>query len=294
MQTQRVTHQRRMRALYAVAVPADSSLTQVAVYRRTLGASLERVWENVHDWEHLPWLHAASFSRIALEEQGGWGWRARIGVAGGSEILLELVVEDDRRYVSRTLAGPGAASEIWTSLAPRGANETAIEVGFHLPGVAAGSAQAAKLGERMTALYTRLWDEDEAMMRERAAQLALASDAQRARASDGGGAPTSARDGLDLGDEHALRAQPPRVVEWRGRRYRVLREGGEWVAHAVVCPHWLGPLEHADVRDGQVTCPWHGYRFDVRSGRRCDAESPMRLAPAPRVVCADGRLRLVS
>ena len=44
-------------------------LTRVAVYRRTIAASLERVRENVHDWEHLPWLHRESFSSI---DSGAW------------------------------------------------------------------------------------------------------------------------------------------------------------------------------------------------------------------------------
>jgi nitrite reductase/ring-hydroxylating ferredoxin subunit len=39
-----------------------------------------------------------------------------------------------------------------------------------------------------------------------------------------------------------------------------------------VCPHFGGPLDDAPVDDrGIVTCPWHGYRFDVRTGRRVTA-----------------------
>jgi hypothetical protein len=55
----------------------DSDLTTVATYRRTIGASAERVWENVLDWEHLPWLHSGSFSDIVCNGAGEWGWRAR-------------------------------------------------------------------------------------------------------------------------------------------------------------------------------------------------------------------------
>ena len=43
--------------------------------------------------------------------------------------------------------------------------ETDVEVAFHVPGVAEG--QRAALGEAYRALYARLWDEDEAMMRRR-------------------------------------------------------------------------------------------------------------------------------
>ncbi|MGE0682172.1 MAG: hypothetical protein AB7P69_14895, partial [Candidatus Binatia bacterium] len=54
------------------------SLTLVATYRRTIHASLERVLENVRDWEHLPWLHRSSFRSIELLEQTSTSWRARI------------------------------------------------------------------------------------------------------------------------------------------------------------------------------------------------------------------------
>ena len=43
---------------------------RVAIYRRTLPVSIARVWENVYDWEHLPWLHSESFTVIELEESG--------------------------------------------------------------------------------------------------------------------------------------------------------------------------------------------------------------------------------
>ena len=74
---------------------SEGELTRVGVYHRTLPTSGERVWENVRDWEHLPWLHSRSFASIECLDDGDWGWRARIGLAGGAEILLELVIEDD-------------------------------------------------------------------------------------------------------------------------------------------------------------------------------------------------------
>ena len=41
-------------------------LNVVATYRRTIHASLERIWENVLDWEHLPWLHRSAFAAAEL------------------------------------------------------------------------------------------------------------------------------------------------------------------------------------------------------------------------------------
>lgn len=249
-------------------------LVSVARYERRVRASAERVWENVRDWEHLPWLHASSFQSIELEDSGDWGWRATIGLHGDGEIRLELVI-DGARYVSRTLEGPGAGGEIWTTVTPHAEDQTDIVVEFLVPGVPPEHRDA--VGDVFLRLYTQLWDEDETMMRQRTRELA-------GRAAASGAA-------LDLGPEDALRASLPRVVEFEGKRYRIATVAGELVVYASACPHWLGPLPEP-ATDGTVTCPWHGYRFDARSGRRCDAASPMRLSPPPRIKRKGDRVRL--
>ncbi len=40
-----------------------------------------------------------------------------------------------------------------------------------------------------------------------------------------------------------------------------------------VCPHAGGPLSDGDIQGSVVTCPWHGWRFDV-----CTGVSPMNPA----------------
>jgi nitrite reductase/ring-hydroxylating ferredoxin subunit len=243
----------------------------VSVYERTVRASTERVWENVHDWEHLPWLHGESFSSIDCVDSGGWGWRARIGLQpsdASRAILLELVVEpDEPRYVSRTLEGNGAGTEIWTHVDARSSDETRITVEFWLKDVAEGDV--AGLGAMFTKLYTRLWDEDEEMMQGRERELC-------ARGATNEVAPSR----LHLGPADELTL--PVLVDYAGRRFRVIRHAGGLVAHAVVCPHLLGPLGDAPVMDGRVVCPWHGYAFDVATGRECSGRR-LRLAPAPSV-----------
>jgi nitrite reductase (NADH) small subunit len=36
-----------------------------------------------------------------------------------------------------------------------------------------------------------------------------------------------------------------------------------------ICPHAGGPLAQGVVRGTVVTCPWHGWQFDVTTGRHC-------------------------
>jgi nitrite reductase/ring-hydroxylating ferredoxin subunit len=72
-------------------------------------------------------------------------------------------------------------------------------------------------------------------------------------------------------------------VELNGEPFRILElEDGVLVAHSTICPHWLGPLEEVMPEDGILRCPWHGYRFDLRTGANADGRG-CRLAPAPRV-----------
>ena len=52
-----------------------------------------------------------------------------------------------------------------------------------------------------------------------------------------------------------------------GRKVAVFRVGGALHAMDGVCPHRGGPLGEGTVADGVVTCPWHGWRFEVRTGK---------------------------
>jgi len=41
---------------------------------------------------------------------------------------------------------------------------------------------------------------------------------------------------------------------------------GEIFALKNECPHMGGPLGEGDLENQIVTCPWHGWQFDVRTG----------------------------
>ncbi|HEY2760088.1 MAG TPA: Rieske 2Fe-2S domain-containing protein [Pirellulales bacterium] len=42
---------------------------------------------------------------------------------------------------------------------------------------------------------------------------------------------------------------------------------GEFFALDGVCPHQGGPLSEGEISGCIVTCPWHGWQFDVRTGQ---------------------------
>jgi len=255
-------------------------IVTVAVYERLIRASLERIWENVLDWEHLPALHRESFTSVRRIESGEWGWSAQVRVPGSErELTLRVALDRDAlRYVTTTVEGPGAGTEIWTTLEPKSERETQIRVEFRVPDVS--PERIATLGAGYRAVYAKLWDEDEAMMRRREAMLAAQKQPQ-----------ARSREPLELGAEADVRAKLPLDVVVDGRPFRIVELDGALVAHSTVCPHWLGPLE-AGRREGYtVACPWHDYRFDLRTARSCDGRG-LRLAPAPEVRLEGGQVSL--
>jgi nitrite reductase/ring-hydroxylating ferredoxin subunit len=56
------------------------------------------------------------------------------------------------------------------------------------------------------------------------------------------------------------------VVEAGGRTLALFNVDGTFHAIDNGCPHRGGPLGEGDLAGAIVTCPWHGYRYDVRTG----------------------------
>ena len=51
-----------------------------------------------------------------------------------------------------------------------------------------------------------------------------------------------------------------------GQEIAVFKSGGGFYAMDGVCPHQGGPLHEGYVADGEVTCPWHAWAFDIKTG----------------------------
>lgn len=72
--------------------------------------------------------------------------------------------------------------------------------------------------------------------------------------------------------------------QWRGFRILarpvgiVLEPGGRFRAMEVGCKHENANLLEGAIRDGVVTCPWHGWRYDLRTGE-CVWGSKLCLRP---------------
>lgn len=56
------------------------------------------------------------------------------------------------------------------------------------------------------------------------------------------------------------------VAEVNGKTLAVFNVNGEFRAIDNTCLHRGGPLGEGDVEGNVVTCPWHGWQFDVTTG----------------------------
>jgi len=65
------------------------------------------------------------------------------------------------------------------------------------------------------------------------------------------------------------------VVE--DRMVALFNVGGEFHALDGVCPHQGGPLGQGELQGCIITCPWHGWQFDVSSGQH--QTSPSLIHP---------------
>lgn len=56
-------------------------------------------------------------------------------------------------------------------------------------------------------------------------------------------------------------------VEFDGRVVALFNVNGQIHALDGICPHAGGPLGEGQLEGTVVTCPWHGWQFDVTNGQ---------------------------
>lgn len=261
----------------AVNYQRIEQLQYLGNYVRELPVNMARMMENALDWEHLSHVHASSFSDITKIASGQWGWRASAlpTVGDGEWQTLELLLDTQRHYwATSVISGPAQSIEIHTQATALNEQSIEVDVRFY-SAVDVPEEQVGLYVDVLQQQYALLYDEDEGLMQGRQAAL----DAREMRSESTAGGPST----VSVGKTEMLSMSEPISVDTDQGRFCVRYREGHWIAHSAVCPHLLGPLDTADVaEDGTVTCPWHGYRFDVVSGKNVDGKC-RGLASAPAV-----------
>ncbi len=59
----------------------------------------------------------------------------------------------------------------------------------------------------------------------------------------------------------------PHLVTVGNSQVALVGDGDAWFAMDARCPHQGGPLADGSVSDGALQCPWHGYKFNLKTGK---------------------------
>jgi nitrite reductase/ring-hydroxylating ferredoxin subunit len=71
-----------------------------------------------------------------------------------------------------------------------------------------------------------------------------------------------------------LRENQPRLLVVRGKRICMARYNGKILAVQDKCTHNGESLSKGNINYmGEVICPWHGYRFNLKTGREGSQQS---------------------
>ena len=60
-----------------------------------------------------------------------------------------------------------------------------------------------------------------------------------------------------------------------------LAGGDDYVAFEPRCPHANGPIAEGRLHGSVIVCPWHFFRFDLRTGKPPGADSILELKRYP-------------
>lgn len=90
----------------------------------------------------------------------------------------------------------------------------------------------------------------------------------------------------DLGLETDVPDHRPKCVRVDGRAFALFRVDGDLYCLENRCTHMGGPLCQGSLQAAVVVCPWHGSRFDVRTGQVVGGPAPTPVHAVP--VTVDG------
>jgi nitrite reductase/ring-hydroxylating ferredoxin subunit len=80
---------------------------------------------------------------------------------------------------------------------------------------------------------------------------------------------------VDANEANAVLAEnQPRLLILRDKRICLARHNGKILAVQDKCSHNGESLSKGSINYlGEVICPWHGYRFNLKTGRECAQQS---------------------
>jgi 3-phenylpropionate/trans-cinnamate dioxygenase ferredoxin subunit len=79
-----------------------------------------------------------------------------------------------------------------------------------------------------------------------------------------------------------------KLVQAGKHRIAMFNIGGSHYAIEDTCPHRGGPLSDGNVASDEVICPWHGSRFDIKTGAVVSPPARQGVKSFPIRIAGDG------
>ena len=79
-----------------------------------------------------------------------------------------------------------------------------------------------------------------------------------------------------------------KTVDATGTEIALFNAGGKFLAVANTCPHRGGPLGGGELEGTVLTCPWHGWQFEMTTG--ATVQDPQESVPTYRTEVRNGEV----
>ncbi|MGA8844747.1 MAG: non-heme iron oxygenase ferredoxin subunit [Nitrososphaeraceae archaeon] len=86
------------------------------------------------------------------------------------------------------------------------------------------------------------------------------------------------KDFVKVAESKDIEPSSMKAVDVAGEKVCIINIEGNYYAIGNVCTHVGGPLDEGTLEGYEVECPWHGSKFDVRTGE--PTKPPARQAVA--------------
>ncbi len=78
---------------------------------------------------------------------------------------------------------------------------------------------------------------------------------------------------------HEIPAGTAKMVKVKGKPVAIFNLNGTFYATDDTCPHEGGPLSDGTIEGENVSCPWHGAAFHIKSGRTLEPPAGEKIGP---------------
>ena len=71
---------------------------------------------------------------------------------------------------------------------------------------------------------------------------------------------------VKIADKNDFKEGQGKIIQVKGKTIALFLHEGNFYAIDNTCKHMGGPLGEGELEDGNVVCPWHGWKYNIKTG----------------------------